>query len=109
MGMMQQCQDKSSQPAVQHRQPTSITTVTPTAANGITISIITTMRPSTAASLLACTAAQVHAFSDSSPFILFSTAKYVNPSLPYITVLALTLDPGKPPKGKPTGRFWGFS
>ncbi|EGS20952.1 uncharacterized protein CTHT_0027910 [Thermochaetoides thermophila DSM 1495] len=41
-----------------------------------------------AVSLLACATAQAHAFSDSSPFVLFSTAKYVNLSLPpYTTVL----------------------
>ncbi|AEO62905.1 uncharacterized protein THITE_2107704 [Thermothielavioides terrestris NRRL 8126] len=33
------------------------------------------MKPSTTATLLACTAVHVQAFSDSSPFILFSTAK----------------------------------
>ncbi|KAJ4306607.1 hypothetical protein N0V88_001412 [Collariella sp. IMI 366227] len=58
------------------------------------------MRLSTAATLLACAASQqAHAFSDSSPFILFSTAEYV-PSAP-LNPTPTNSKPPPPPHNPP--------
>lgn len=51
------------------------------------------MKFSTTTALLACAASQAHAFSDSSPFILFSTAKYVPPTPPSLARPTLNQKP----------------